>query len=194
MALLSGNWPLLQEKISPFFEELHNRLEQEFGWTAEEQNTWVRDNIEKLSQNAGAMLKSTAMATFEAVFNLILDNAVKYKVEVENMPTMILILSDMQFDEATRKGYYDSGRGYNPTVQELIAEKYRDAGYELPKIVYWNLNSYGNSPVQFHETETALISGFSPSLLTTVLKGESINPVKMMLDVVGSERYEKVTI
>lgn len=72
MALLSGNWPLLQEKISPFFEELHNRLEQEFGWTAEEQNTWVRDNIEKLSQNAGAMLKSTAMATFEAVFNLII--------------------------------------------------------------------------------------------------------------------------
>jgi predicted PurR-regulated permease PerM len=72
MALLSGNWPLLQEKMAPFFDEVHAGLEKEFGWTAEEQNTWIRENIEKMSENAGALLKSTAAATFEAVFNLII--------------------------------------------------------------------------------------------------------------------------
>lgn len=72
MALLSGNWPVLQQKVTPFFDQLHANLEQEFGWTTEEQNSWIRDNVEKLSQNAGALLKSTATATFEAIFNLII--------------------------------------------------------------------------------------------------------------------------
>lgn len=129
----------------------------------------------------------------QAVFDTILTAAVKNKVPQEDMPTTVLILSDMQFDKATNGGW---GRksDYNPNVQQLIVDKYNSAGYTVPKVVYWNLHDYGNSPVQFHETGTALVSGFSPSLLKTVLKGDVIDPIKMMLDVVDVDRYGVVTI
>jgi hypothetical protein len=65
----------------------------------------------------------------------------------------------------------------------------------MPKIVYWNLNARNNNfPVQFDESGTALVSGFSPALLTNLLSGEDLSPVSMMNQVVNSARYEAVAI
>ena len=72
---------------------------------------------------------------------------------------------------------------------------YSDAGYTMPKIVYWNLNARNNNfPVQFDESGTALVSGFSPALLTNLLSGKDLSPVAMMNQVVNSARYEAVAI
>jgi hypothetical protein len=66
----------------------------------------------------------------------------------------------------------------------------------MPKIVYWNLSSRGdkNKPVQFDKNGTALVSGFSPSLLKSILGGEEITPLSMMSKVIDSERYACVTV
>lgn len=123
----------------------------------------------------------------ERAFGLVLDSAVKHNVPQSEMPTMMLILSDMEFNQASR---------WSDTAQDMIERKFKAAGYEMPKIVYWNLASRGdsNKPVKFDKNGTALVSGFSPSILTNLLGGNEMTPYSMMMKVVDSERYAPVTI
>jgi hypothetical protein len=134
----------------------------------------------------------------QAVFELILNQGKKHDVPESEMPTMILILSDMEFNSATNSsnGWGESRKhDWNPTAQKMIEAMYSDAGYTMPKIVYWNLNARNNNfPVQFDESGTALVSGFSPALLTNLLSGKDLSPVSMMNQVVNSARYEAVAI
>lgn len=124
----------------------------------------------------------------EKVFETVLKKAKASNVSEDEMPTMIMILSDMQFDEGT-------GGSWNDTAQEMIEKKYAEAGYQMPKIVYWNLRSVkSHSPVQFHKTGCGLISGFSPSLLANILSGGAITPYTMMMNVISKERYNVITV
>jgi len=108
---------------------------------------------------------------------------------------MMLILSDMEFNAAVSGGWGRSG-SWDLTAQEMIEKMYAEAGYVVPKIVYWNIHSRGdkNKPVQFDKQGTALVSGFSPALLTSLLGGKDMTPLSMMMDVIGSPRYSTVTI
>jgi hypothetical protein len=135
----------------------------------------------------------------EAVFKLILNQATKHKISEDEMPTKILILSDMEFDAAssTRSSWYknDEESEWNPTAQKMIKEMYGKAGYAMPQIIYWNIQSrVDNVPVSFNETGTALISGFSPSILKSVLKGEVVSPIQVMDETIMNERYSSVRV
>ena len=135
----------------------------------------------------------------EAAFRLILEQAVKHSVSADEMPDKILILSDMEFDEATESLDRSWGRrndipAWNPTAQQMIEKMYAESGYKMPKIVYWNLQSRnGGVPVGFDTSGTALISGFSPSIMQSILGSKDFNPVSIMEKTIMSERYEKVT-
>jgi hypothetical protein len=117
----------------------------------------------------------------ESVFNMILTSAKTHSVPESDMPTKILILSDMQFDRCTSMG---------GTFMGMITKKYEDAGYKVPNLVFWNINSSNGTPVTFDEKGTALVSGFSPAIMKSVLACESLDPVQMMKDTVGIERYD----
>lgn len=39
-----------------------------------------------------------------------------------------------------------------------------------------------------------LVSGFSPSLLTSLLAGKEMTPYSMMMSVIDSERYSSITV
>jgi len=122
----------------------------------------------------------------EAVFNLILNQAKTYNIPQDKMPTKIMILSDMQFNQATRS---DLGS------QSMIESMYEVAGYKKPDIIYWNLNARGtNFPVEFNKDGTALVSGFSPSILKPLLSGKNMTPESIMMDTVNDERYNLITI
>jgi hypothetical protein len=123
----------------------------------------------------------------EKAFTMLLAKAVEFNLPAEEMPTMILVLSDMEFNNSSIR---------KATAQEMIETHYTNAGYKMPKLVYWNLASRGdaNKPVQFDKNGTALVSGFSPSLLTSLLSGKDMTPYSMMMSVVDSERYAPVTI
>jgi len=122
------------------------------------------------------------------VFELILNKSVEFGVSQDEMPTMILIMSDMEFDQANEMNY-------NVGSQKMIEEMYSRAGYVMPKIVYWNLDVKSkNFPVKFNQTGCALVSGFSPSILTNLLSGADLTPISMMLSVVNSERYSPIKV
>ncbi len=130
----------------------------------------------------------------EATFKTLLSKAKASNVSENEMPTMILILSDMEFNSATGGGWSRTS-SWNPTAQKMIEKMYSDAGYKMPKVAYWNIQSRNsNNPVQFNDTNTALVSGFSPALLTSLLAGKDMTPYSMMMDIVGSDRYEGITV
>lgn len=122
----------------------------------------------------------------EKVFQLILDTAIKNKCSQDEIPNNILILSDMEFDTSTY-GKVDKSLFQN------IAEKYENAGYKLPRLVFWNLASRtGTIPVIQNDLGVALISGFSTNLVKMVLDGET-DPYKCLVKVLESDRYKKVS-
>ena len=127
----------------------------------------------------------------QKVFTLILDQAVKNNVPESEMPTKILVLSDMEFDAAIHSSsVFSSNTQWSPTAQQMIQKMFGDAGYKMPEIVYWNIQSRGeNIPVSFNESGTALVSGFSPSILKSLLKGEIVSPQQIMDETILSERY-----
>jgi hypothetical protein len=150
-----------------------------------------------LSERYNQMARSRwgGSTNLEAAFKLILNKAVASNVSAEEMPTMVLILSDMEFNEAVGSRWGGEGT-WNPSAKNMISEMYRKAGYEVPKIVFWNIQSRSdnNKPVQFDENGTALVSGFSPALLTNLLAGKEMSPYSMMMSVIDSERYASVTV
>ena len=117
-----------------------------------------------------------------AAIKKILDVAVKGKVPQSDMPKMLLILSDMQFNNCVE---------YDDSAIEMIRRKYEEAGYEMPKIVFWNLNAYDNVPVSENEHGVALVSGFSPSIVKSVLGADltGFTPEAIMRKTIMVDRY-----
>jgi hypothetical protein len=103
------------------------------------------------------------------------------------MPDTLLILSDMQFDRCTQDRR--DGSSWNPTAFEMIELMYAQADYKMPNIVFWNLNAKSGVPVSFDQNGTALISGFSPSIMKSVIGAEEFNPENIMLETISSNRY-----
>lgn len=125
----------------------------------------------------------------EAVFDLILRTAVVNHLSQNEMPERILIVSDMEFDAA--RGYY-GGRGTrnDDTLFANIASKYARAGYKLPRLVFWNVNSRtGTFPIQENENGVALISGYSVNVAEMVMS-DKLDPFEILKDTL--ERYSKV--
>jgi len=115
-----------------------------------------------------------------AAFEEVLRIAVKGGVNASDMPKTLLILSDMQFDQCV---------SFDDSAHQMIVRKYKEAGYEVPNIVFWNLNSKDNVPVKFDKRGTALVSGFSPAVMKGVLTGTDMTPYGIMLATVDVPRY-----
>lgn len=113
---------------------------------------------------------------FEAVFDTVLDAAKRHNLPEKDMPTKIVVLTDMQFNEAG-----------NFTAFEMVQDKYARSGYRMPQLVFWNVNG-GNSPVTFNQKGVGLVSGSSPATIKAVLAGD-IDPVKVMEKAIMQERY-----
>jgi len=115
--------------------------------------------------------------------NKILSVAVKGNVPASDMPKMLLILSDMQFNQCAR---------FDDSAMEMIERKYEEAGYTVPQVVFWNLNSSGNVPVKADKSGAALVSGFSPSIMKALLSADldQFTPEGIMLKTVMVPRYD----
>ena len=106
----------------------------------------------------------------EATFDLILDTAVKNLLRQEELPSACLVISDMQFDQATK--HED-----NTTVIESCRKKFEALGYTMPRLIFWNVSVYAHNtiPVQMHPSGVILVSGFSKSIVDMVVSRE-VNP------------------
>ena len=131
----------------------------------------------------------------QAVFDLILRRAQETHMAQELMPTKLLIISDMHFDMAVGSANYWYGHTSEPTNFEAIKAKYAAAGYEMPGIIFWNVNGdAGNVPVTMRDQNVGLVSGYSPSILNSVLQAKVLSPMELMLNTVNAERYSVISL
>lgn len=121
----------------------------------------------------------------EAVFDLILNTAIRNNMRQEDIPANILIISDMEFDCAT------TGR-IGANLFKTIEAKYRGYGYKLPRLVFWNVNSRTNTiPVRENDMGVALVSGFSVNIYKMVMSGKT-DPFECLLETLNIPRYQPV--
>lgn len=121
----------------------------------------------------------------EKSLQTILDVAVKNNLSNEEVVKKIYIISDMQFNHCVD--------GANKNIFKNMEGKFNSYGYDLPNIVFWNVNAYSNTPMTMNEAGVQLVSGFSPSILTQLLNSDGKTPYDFMLDVICGDRYQKVT-
>lgn len=129
-----------------------------------------------------------ADTNIEAVFDLILATAVKNHLKQEEMPKNILVISDMEFNSCVRSNSY----GMDKALFKVIEAKYKNYGYKLPRLVFWNVNSRtGTIPVKENEMGVALVSGFSPNVAKMVMSG-ALDPMDALMETLNAPRYEPV--
>ena len=140
-----------------------------------------------------------ANTNIEAVFDLILTTAINKHMDQSDLPANILIISDMEFDGCATTGAISHDRwGYSrrvaptPRLFEVIAQRYAEAGYQIPRLVFWNVNSRsGTIPVKENDLGVALVSGFSPNIAKMVMSGQT-DPYDCLLEAINAERYQQV--
>ena len=125
-----------------------------------------------------------ANTNIQKVFELILNTAVKNAVPQEELPSTLYIISDMEFDACAE--------GADVTNFEYAKKRFEEAGYKLPRVVFWNVQSRNaQQPVTQNEQGVALVSGCSPRIFGMLTAG-TLSPMGYMLDILGSERYAKI--
>ena len=122
----------------------------------------------------------------EATFDLLLDTAIMNNCKQEDLPKNIIIISDQEFDAA--RGYY--GRKQNTkTLMENIREKWAHHGYQMPKIIYWDVDARQNNiPEDIGVGDISFVSGMSPSIFNAILSGKT--GYMLMMEKLDSSRYE----
>ncbi len=120
----------------------------------------------------------------QAVFDLILNTAIRNSTPKEELPETIYIISDMEFDSCCD----------THTNLETIKIKYERSGYTMPNLVFWNVDARSgkNLPAQKNEQGVSLVSGFSPVIFKIAVENKT--PEQIMLDTINAERYERIKI
>lgn len=135
-----------------------------------------------LSKHAQLVASDWGMNTnLHSAFEQVLHVAVSNQVAEHDMPRYILILSDMQFDHCTE---------HDDSAMQMIERKYSEAGYTMPRIVFWNLSQRGTVPVEFNQQGVAMVSGFSPAIMRSILAAREFTPRSIMLDTIMVDRYK----
>ena len=132
-----------------------------------------------------------ANTNIEAVFDLILYTAISNKIPKEEMIENILIISDMEFDEAQRTWHSDF-QILTESLFDSIKYKYAKYGYQLPKLVFWNVNSRTKAiPLTQNDLGVVLVSGFSQNVLKMVMSNK-YNPYEVLIETLDSKRYDDI--
>lgn len=111
-----------------------------------------------------------------ATFDLLLDIAKLPTTRKEDLPDKLVIISDMEIDVGISQ-YYLKTRNLK-TEMELIREEWAEAGFEMPQLIYWNVNARDN--LILDNDEATYVSGCSPVLFKSILSGKS--GIDIMLD------------
>ena len=140
----------------------------------------LHDKLDKISN-----YEDCSNTNIYATMKLILDTAINNKIPQEEMPEIIVICSDMEFD----------GRrfNFNKTLFEDIIDEYEAVGYKMPRLCFWNINDRGEKSVPLQQNDLGLIlcSGFSVQIMKMFMSNK-LDPYEILLETINSPRYDAV--
>ena len=142
-----------------------------------------------------------ANTNIEKVFDLILDKVIKNKLSQDDIPQRVVIISDMEFDSATRSGGYGYGFSSSRNSVDMdslfvtLKNRWSNKGFKMPLLTFWNVDARHESfPMSINETGIQFVSGNSPSIFTSILKNNFVTPLDLVHDVVDNERYSIIQL
>ena len=169
----------LNDETSPFYKKWitfsnHPKLETLRGDELHEMITCMDQKNWSMNTN------------FAAVFDLILETATMYSTPRSSMPEMIIVISDMQFDEA----------GGQLTNWDLVEKKYVAAGYRRPTLVFWEVRGGTvDMPIPHSNVpDCCVMGGFSANLLDPLIDGVVPSPMHLLRKVIDGPRYSRIEI
>ncbi len=124
----------------------------------------------------------------------VLEAAVRASAPQEELPSILYVISDMQFDNATSgRDWRSSEETPKVTTLDVAKREFERAGYTLPHVVFWNVNAMSNQlPATMFDNAVTLLSGSSQSTFRYAVEGKT--PQEFMIEVLTSERYAPITI
>ena len=125
----------------------------------------------------------------EAAMDLILNVAKQNGCSQDEIPQNLVIISDMEFNYCVTSNNYGRGN-VNDTLFEKIAAKYRANGYEMPHVIFWNVNARQANIPMLGNGNVSFVSGFSPSIFETIMSGKT--GYDLMMEKLDSERYAQI--
>ena len=142
-----------------------------------------------LSYSKAEVANTDLMKTFMLILKTAIDNNLKQ----EDLPSNVLLVSDMNFDQGTYQ--YGSYNASKCSLMKEIADKFAEHGYKLPKIIYWNvIGGYDRKaplPVQMNAEGAVLVSGFSPAIAKMVFSAKT-NPYDVLVEALNVKRYQPI--
>lgn len=125
----------------------------------------------------------------EATFDLILDTIIDNSIPAAEIPQNVIIISDMEFDSARNDFSYNVRRRTYPkeTLMENISRKWKTFGFEMPNLIFWNVNARQDNIPMKSEYGITFVSGFSPVIFEMIMSGKTGED--LMMDKLNSERY-----
>lgn len=153
-------------------------------------NTSLKDKLEIMYAH-----NEVANTNIEAVFDLILEMAKCKNVPREELPKQVLVISDMEFDAATRKDYWSSGNWApaNEALFKTIENKYKANGYKMPRLIFWNVCGRTDTiPMVDNEEGLCLLSGFSQNAMKVAADKTKKDPYEALIAALDSPRYQKI--
>ena len=153
-------------------------------------NTFV-EMVNKINKSGFGLNTS-----FSKALMLILDTIVANKMAANDVEDMVLaIFSDMQIDQAKNK------TDDNDIMMAYIQKQYSEAGikvcgkpYKPPHILFWNLRSTSGFPTLSLQSNSSMMSGFSPALLNLFCDEglsalQSCTPWSLLIKALSNDRY-----
>jgi len=123
---------------------------------------------------------------FEKVFELILN---KCLLNGDLPPSKVIVLSDMQFNVASGYTTYKP----NNTTFENIKKKFKQYNLPFPEMIFWNLRGdTGDFPVNSSTEGVTMLSGFSQTLLNSIMSGRTLTPYNILRQIIDNPRYSSI--
>ena len=131
----------------------------------------------------------------ERAFDMLLNTAIQHKMSQADLPENIIVISDMEFDRATGNYSWNTPLSEREarcnevaqTVMETIASKWQRAGYEVPHLIFWNVQARQNNIPMLGNGRVSFVSGFSPSIFEVIMSGKT--GYELMMECLNKERY-----
>ena len=118
--------------------------------------------------------------------DLILKVALDNKCSQDEIPQNLVIISDMEFNYCVTSNNF--GRGVvNETLFEKIAAKFAAYGYQMPHLIFWNVNARQANIPMIGNGNVSYVSGFSPSIFETIMSGKT--GYDLMMEKLNDDRY-----
>jgi hypothetical protein len=132
-----------------------------------------------------------ANTNISAVFDLLLNTAIRNHCSQDEIPQNVIIISDMEFDHCVTASSNWRDRSFNKTTLfEDIKQTWAAHGYEMPKLIFWNVDARQNNIPMKDDGNVCYVSGFSPILFEQIL--ENLGAYDLMMNKLNDKRYENI--